>query len=64
MEERNANVIAKYKRIWEEKVKLAVEEYQKKYRKKGGPKPKWFYLKKNRAIIREKRRGGINWYRY
>jgi hypothetical protein len=37
------------------------EAYQKKYRKnKGGPKPKWFYSKANRAIIREKGRGGID----
>jgi hypothetical protein len=27
LEERNAKVIAKHKKIWEEKVKLAAEEY-------------------------------------
>jgi hypothetical protein len=52
LEERNTKVVAKHKRIWEEKVKLAAEEYQKKHRKnKGGPKPKWFYLKANGAIV-------------
>jgi len=46
-------------------VKLAAEEYRKKYGKnKGGPKPKWFYSKANGAIVREKGRGGIDWYRY
>ena len=52
LEERNAKIIAEHKRIWEEKVKLAAEEYQKKHRKKkGGLKPKWFHSKKNGAII-------------
>jgi hypothetical protein len=65
LEERNAKVVAKHKRIWEEKAKLAVEEYQKKHGKnKGGPKPKWFHLKANGAIVQEKGRGGINWYQY
>ena len=46
-------------------MKLAAEEYRKKYGKnKGGPKPKWFYSKANGAIVREKGRGGIDWYRY
>jgi hypothetical protein len=42
-------------------VKAMAEAYQKKYRKnKGGPKPKWFHSKANRAIVQEKGRGGIN----
>jgi hypothetical protein len=42
-------------------VKLAAKAYQEKYgRNKGGPKPKWFHIKINGVIVREKGRGGID----
>jgi hypothetical protein len=44
--------------------KEAKEYFEKHKRKKGGPKPKWVHTKKNRAIVRERGRGGIDWYRY
>jgi len=65
LDRRNTEVVAEHKRIWEGKVKASAEAYQKKYRKnKGGPKSKWFHSKANGAIIQEKGRGGIDWYRY
>jgi hypothetical protein len=42
-------------------VKAEAKAYYKKYKKKkGGPKPKWVYNKKNKVIVRERGRGGIN----
>ena len=60
LEERNAKVKAEYRRVWDEKVKEAKEYFEKYKRNKGGLKPKWVYNKKNRAIIWERGRGGID----
>jgi hypothetical protein len=65
LKKRNAKIEAECKKKWQEKVEKAAEEYFEKYKKKkGGPKPRWIFGKTNGAIVREKGRGGIDWYRY
>jgi hypothetical protein len=65
LEKRNKAIEAENKKKWTEKIKKAAQDYLEEHgRNKGGPKPTWRHTKKNGAVIREKGRGGIDWYRY